>query len=405
MNSFIRKTFALSVFLIICTVFIPLENAEESLDVTQLNLLWENKEGHNATLWSVRWSPDDSMISATYFDNTTTIFNAENGSIITKLGSHPLERGTRCDGEQECSDLTHLPTRTSAWSYDGMYLAIGGDTKLIYVYETTHWSLVKILRGHEGSVLSLTWSPDSSIITSGSGTDKVAMHNIPENTVKIWNFSTGEVITDLTGHQDGVLNMRWSPDGSRIATASDDKTIMIWNTTDWTRTKTLTGHTLGVLDVDWSPNGTMLVSGSRDYKIRTWDAESGKELQIWTEPNCVRSVDWHPDGEMIAQSGVDEVMLKIRNATIGTVVKTFTETAKTKSVVMSSRWSKDGNKLAAGAGKEHALRVYAFGVSAKEKEEEIPSWLPGTMLFFAVAATGTALILIPIMGKLRESGR
>jgi WD40 repeat protein len=265
--------------------------------------------------------------------------------------------------------------------------------------------MVKILKGHEGSVLTLEWSSDGSMLASGSGTDKVAVHNTAENMVKIWNFSSGEVMANLTGHKDGVMNLKWSPNGSQIVTASDDKTIMLWSTTNWTRTAILTGHTLGVLDVDWSPNGTMLVSGSRDYKVRTWDALTGQALQRWRAPNCVRSVDWHPNGEIIANSGVDEVMLKIRNGTSGTVIKTFTESANTKSAVMSSRWSSDGEKLAAGAGKEHALRVYAFGVSAKEKAQEIPAWLPGTALFIAIAAVGVSIIILPIRSKMKESGR
>ncbi len=404
MSTLTRKTSTILTVLIICAIALSSEG-QETLDITTLNLLWENSEGHNATLWSVRWSPDDSMISATYFDNTTTIFNAENGTIIIKLGSHNPPRGTRCDGEQDCAIVEHLPTRTSAWSPDGKYLATGGDNKLIFVYETTNWSVFKIFEGHEGSVLTLEWSPDGTKIASGSGTDKVAMHNIPENMIKIWNFSTDDVIAELTGHQDGVMNVKWSPDGLSIASASDDKMIMLWNTTTWTRTNTLTGHTLGVLDVDWSPDGNMLVSGSRDYKIRTWDVLSGEPQERWTEPNCVRSVHWHPNGELIAISGVDETMLKIRNATTGTIIKTYTESAKTKSVVMSSRWSSDGKKLAAGAGKEHTLRVYALGASGLKEDQKIPSWLPGTILFIGIAAIGVSLILLPIIIKLGESGR
>jgi WD40 repeat protein len=400
------KTSAILVILLIGCSVIPTAGMGESLDVTTLNLLWDNSEGHNATLWSVRWSPDDSMISATYFDNTTTIFNARNGSIITKMGSHPKPpRGSRCDGIQDCKDTDHWPTRVSAWSPDGQYLATGGDNRLIIIYETTNWTIAKILEGHDGSVLTLEWSPGGTMIASGSGTDKVGMHNLPENLIKIWDFSTGDVIADLVGHNEAVMNVKWSPNGSMIASASDDKMIMLWSTSDWTRTKTLTGHVLGVLDVDWSPNGTQLVSGSRDYKVRTWDVESGISLQRWTEPNCVRSVHWHPSGEIIANSGVDETVLKIRNGTTGTVIKTYTESAATNSVVMSSRWSHDGNKLAAGAGLEHTLRVYAFGTSAPPEKEGIPQWIPGTIIFLAICAAGIFLIMLPIFRRLGESGR
>jgi WD40 repeat protein len=391
--------------IIIFIILSPTAGSQEVEDVATLNLLWENSDGHNATLWSVRWSPDGSMISATYFDNTTVVFHSNNGTVLRKLGSHPQPTGTRCDGEQDCTIVTHLPTRTSAWSPDGRYLAVGGDNKLIIIYDTLDWSIAKVFSDHKGSILTLEWSPGGTMIASGSGTDKVAMHNVPENMIKVWDFTGNELVAELEGHQDGVMNLKWSSDGSQIASASDDKTIMLWSTGDWNRTMTLTGHTLGVLDVTWSSDSSMLVSGSRDYKVRLWDAKTGESLDKWTEPNCVRSVHWHPEKNIIANSGVDETMLKIRNATTGTIIKTFTESAPSKSVVMSSRWSPDGSRLAAGAGKEHTLRVYAFGVKGSESKDELPAWIPGTVVFIIIAVIGVILILLPIAGKLKVSGR
>lgn len=400
-----KYAFMTTIFIMVMVISSPLVGSDDVEDVGTLNLLWENSEGHNATLWSVRWSPDGNMISATYFDNTTVIFHASNGTVLRKIGSHPQPTGTRCDGEQDCAIVAHLPTRTSAWSPDGRYLATGGDNRLIIIYDTIDWSVASVFSGHTGSVLTIEWSPGGTMIASGSGTDKVAMHNMPENIIKIWDFYEGKQIAELEGHQDGVMNLKWSPDGTRIASASDDKTIMLWSTDDWNRTMTLTGHTLGVLDVAWSPDSTMLVSGSRDYKVRLWDAQTGESLEKWTEPNCVRSVHWHPEKNIIANSGVDETMLKIRNATSGTIIKSFTDSADSKSVVMSSRWSPDGTRLAAGAGKEHTLRVYAFGVQGVDKEDELPQWIPGLMVFLTIAVIGVILILLPILGKLKESGR
>jgi WD40 repeat protein len=405
MRNTIDKITTIFVVTIIGLAIFPSVGTGQSADVTTLNLLWENAEGHNATLWSVRWSPDGSMISVTYFDNTTTIFHSNNGTIIRKLGAHPYPTGTRCDGEQDCAIKEHLPARTSAWSPDGRYLAVGGDNRKIIIYDTSDWSIYKIFEGHQGSVLTLQWSPGGTMLASGSGTDKVAMHNTPENVIKIWNFSDDKVLANLEGHEDGVMNLKWSPNGSQIISASDDKTIMLWDVETWTLIKMFLGHTLGVLDVAWSPDSTMLVSGSRDYRVRTWDVQSGEEIDKWTEPNCVRSVHWHPDGLFIANSGVDETMLKIRNGTTGTIVKTFTESAESKSVVMSSRWSPDGSRLAAGAGKEHTLRVYAFGVKEAESEEELPSWTGGLLIFIAIAVLGIIIIMFPIVRKLRESGR
>jgi hypothetical protein len=111
-------------------------------------------------------------------------------------------------------------------------------------------------------------------------------------------------------------------------------------------------------------------------------------------------VDWHPEGELIAASGPAESLLRIRNATTGTVLMSFEEAAETGSDVMSSKWSPDGTMLAAGSGKEHTLRVYRFGIATPPPPPLIPEWVPGTVLFFAVSTAGTVLICWHVSLKL-----
>jgi len=384
---------------------------EDEFDVKTLAVLWERSDGHNATLWSVRWSPDGKMISTTFFDNATVVWNATTGKRIVKLGAHSnytseVDEGTRCGYFIDCQlnkTNNHWPSRVSAWSPDGKYLAVGGDNKLIIIYETTDWTIHKVLSGHEGSVLTVQWSPDGTKIASGSGTDKVEQHNTDkENVVRIWDFAAGVAIANLTGHKDAVMEVKWSQDSARLVSADDKNSLKIWETSTWDNTLNLTGHTIGVLSVDWSPNGTMLVSGSRDYTIILWNSSSGDSQAMWASPNCVRSVDWHPNGELIAASGPAESQLKIRNATTGSIMKTLDEAAVTGSDVMSVRWSPDGKMLAAGAGNEHTLRIYAFGIGTVPPPPLIPEWMPGTILYFAVSVVGTFLIVWLVASKLRE---
>jgi|GEM_PF-1046011 len=374
-------------------------------DVNTLGLLWENKDGHNATLWSVRWSPDGTMIAATFFDDTLTVFDAVKGDIIVKRGAHPIGPSSRCWGSKDCT-LDHKPLRTSSWSPDGKFLAVGGDDTVIIIYYTSNWTEYRTLEGHRGSVLTLAWSPDGKLLASGSGTDKVDPHNMPENEIRIWNTTTWTTAQILKGHVDGVMGLRWSPNGTRLASASDDKTIRIWDVSTWKTEKVLAGHTLGALDVAWSPDGKTLVSGSRDYKVMAWDYDTGKALGRYTEANCVRSVDFHPSGKFYANSGVDEVQLKVRDTLTGAILKSFTEGLPTKSDVMSSRWSPDGKFLASGAGKEHALRVYSFGHSSTSgNPQKLRKDLPGLSVFLVIVAVAIVILYIPIIRKLKEGGR
>ena len=64
----------------------------------------------------------------------------------------------------------------------------------------------------------------------------------------------------------------FSPDGSRLATASDDRTIKLWDTTTGREVFTLLGHTGGLRSLAFSPDGHRIISGGVDASARVWDA-------------------------------------------------------------------------------------------------------------------------------------
>lgn len=408
MRQFTRVVAAICMLVLLLLPMTVLPEISSAQGIETLSLMWERSDGHNATMWSVRWSPDGSMISSTFFDNTTVIWNSTTGMRIVKVGSHEnytSEIRTRCDGIKTCEIPDHYPTRISAWSPDGRYLAVGGDDTEIYIFETTNWTVEQVFSGHKGSVLTLHFSRDGRYLASGSGTDKVDIHNIPENMIKIWDFETGAVIANLTGHEDGVLEVKWSSDGRRLVSASDDKTLKMWETTNWTNIVNFTGHAGGVLSVDWSPDEDVLVSGSRDYKIRKWNATSGESIDVWEAPNCIRSVDWHEERNIVVTSGVSEVMVMIRNATNGAVMKTLDENKEVGGAIMSARWSPNGKMLATASGKDFAIRVYAFGLGEREPTPLIPPWMPGVMTFFIVVAISSWTAIVGISKLLRRRER
>ncbi len=401
-------------------------------DISTMGVKWsyhrpDSSPKGNSTSWKLRWSPDGEKIAVVYFDNTTIIFESKTGKVLKALGSsasiimNPKGKTTKGDGTRtnggevegdtrtRCWGYTTKPSlpiiRACAWSPDGKLLAISGDHRLIEIFNTTTWSRVKVLSGHEGSVLSLDWSPDGTRIASGEGTDQVLPHNQAQNKnyVNIWNMVTGKIIHTLKGHKDSVISVRWSNNSSRLVSASDDRNLKLWDADNGTLIYTLgegIGHSAGVLDVDFSPNQTLLVSGSRDFKVRLWDLRTGEPLtKPWKDHNCVRSTHWHPNGKFIATSGVDQT-LKIRNASTGKEIKIFTEAEETNSEVMSARWSPDGSSIATCSSRDATVRIYAIGF--EEVEAERSDWIIGISIFFIICIIGLILIYIPLGNELRE---
>jgi serine/threonine protein kinase len=78
---------------------------------------------------------------------------------------------------------------------------------------------LRTLEGHTSNVFALAYSPDGKTLASGS----------VDNTVKLWNASTGAVIRTLEGHTDSVRALAYSPDGKTLASGSRDKTVKLWN--------------------------------------------------------------------------------------------------------------------------------------------------------------------------------
>ena len=65
-------------------------------------------------------------------------------------------------------------------------------------------------------------------------------------------------------------------------------------------------HPAGVTGVDWSPDGTELATGSEDFQVRIWDAETGKELHKYEgHTGSVISVAFFPDGKRIVSASYD----------------------------------------------------------------------------------------------------
>ncbi|XP_006412402.2 notchless protein homolog [Eutrema salsugineum] len=113
----------------------------------------------------------------------------------------------------------------------------------------------------------------------------------------------------LTGHQQLVNHVYFSPNGQWIASASFDKSVKIWDGITGDFITTLRGHVGPVYQISWSPDSRMLLSGSKDSTLKIWDIGQRKLKQdLPGHADEVYAVDWSPDGERVVSGGKDKCL-------------------------------------------------------------------------------------------------
>ena len=86
-------------------------------------------------------------------------------------------------------------------------------------------------------------------------------------------MATGTNILTYRGHSSKVNAVAWSPDGTRIVSASDDRTVQVWDAATGETLYTYRGHAKEVSSVAWSPNGTRIASAGYDTMVHVWQAK------------------------------------------------------------------------------------------------------------------------------------
>lgn len=188
---------------------------------------------------SIAVSPDGKLIALGISDNKVQLITADEGRVVQNLRSN-------------------YGGWSVAFSPDSSLVA-GGSSEGVLMWETNTGLWLPLAGVQRTLIKGLAFSNDGKTLAGGS-----------KNIIFFWNVEDGGALSPIKGEFSDVNSMDFSPDNSILVTGSADGIVRLWDTDTGALLKSLTGHTSPIFSVGFSPSGLQIVSGANEGSIYIW---------------------------------------------------------------------------------------------------------------------------------------
>ncbi len=171
---------------------------------------------------------------------------------------------------------------------------------------------VRPLLGFTDYVLAADIDPAGNRIFSGSRDMSVIM----------WDLATGDILWQVTEHQNAVNDVEFSPDG-QIAASISSEAVILWDAATGKPMRKITGQEESFSRMDFSPDGQQLATtdwGDPSY-VSIWDVASGEIVQRFPTQSNPDSIVFTPDGSAILFGGYDDGTLTLIDSESGELIQ------------------------------------------------------------------------------------
>ncbi|OAQ32542.1 WD40 repeat-like protein [Linnemannia elongata AG-77] len=286
-------------------------------------------KGHTGGVDSVAFSPCGKQIASASVDRTIRLWSSETGDGLLVLTGHEdiilsvaysadgrrLVSGSRDQtirvwdsetGEPEPSwAIPHVGASRVALSADGRQFALMTGLRRGEVH------LVDAITGETGLILDD--GTDGLTDIAFSPFDKFIVSSSRDRVVRLWDSSSGQLISRLSGHNSRITTCTFSPDGLQIASGDVDGIIRLWEVNTNRSSSTTQKRAAGVRTVAYSHEGLFIISDHDDSTIQRWDSSTGTSgsIPLPSAPD-VYSVALSPNGHWFA-SGCEDGNIRLLN--------------------------------------------------------------------------------------------
>jgi len=296
---------------------------------------------------------NSNNILAVSLQDSVYLWNGVNGE-INKLMS--------------CSQQDNYVTSVS-WVEDGSFLAVGTNYNDVQIWDVSRGKQIRTMKGHTQRVCSMSWN--TYILSSGGKDGKILNHDVRQ---------AKHLLTTQSAHHDfEVCGLKWSPDGSQLASGANDNVLNIWDkslmlTQNEILPKfSLREHVAAVKALAWCPwQPNLLASGggTSDRKMMFWNTQTGSLLNTIDTNSQVCSIIWSKyDKEVISSHGFSQNQLCVWK--YPSLVK-VAELTGHKSRVLHMAQSPDGTTIVSAAGDE-TLRFWKVFSPCSTSDKSAPS--------------------------------
>ena len=229
------------------------------------------------------------------------------------------------------------------WSEDGEKLGVGNSMGLVELYDINKKTLISSYKGHSYRVGVVSWN--KNIISSGSKDYSIITRDIR------CKDNEENIIRKFYGHQQEVCGLKWSFDGSQLASGGNDNNLMVWSLHSNKPLMCNNDHIAAVKAIAWSPHQHNILAsggGTADRTIRFWNSNSFEQIfKIDTGSQVCNLVFSKSSNELVSTHGYSLNQINIWK--LPNMQKISTLTGHSFRVLYLSL-SPDGQSIVTGAG-------------------------------------------------------